>query len=159
MTSSSRGFGISRRGFLIGGGVGVGLLVAWAAWPRSYSPNLVASEGEEIFNAFLKIGEDGHVTVVVPQAEMGQGVWTSLPQALADELGADWRTVGVEPAPLNPLYANDLWVAENGAAVLPEALSGAGDWAAREFAIRNAVMITAGSTSIRGFETRFREAG
>ena len=49
-----------------------------------------------------------HVTVAVPQAEHGQGVYTVLPQILADELGADWRTVAVEPAPLNPLYANPL---------------------------------------------------
>ncbi len=48
--------------------------------------------------------------VAVPQTELGQGVWTSLPQILADELGADWRTVGVEPAPIGPLYANRLLV-------------------------------------------------
>src|SRR5262245_47186017 len=96
---------LNRRTLLVGGGAGVGLLLAWGLWPRSYRPNLVANPGETIFNAFLKIAEDGHVTVVVPQAEMGQGVWTSLPQALADELGADWRTIGVEPAPISPLYA------------------------------------------------------
>ena len=56
--------------------------------------------GETVFNAFLKIGRDGQVTVAVPQAELGQGVYTALPQILADELGADWRTVAVEPAPL-----------------------------------------------------------
>ena len=69
-------------------------------------------EGETVFNAFLKIGRDGRVIVAVPQAELGQGVWTSLPQILADELGADWRTVSVEPAPLCPLYANILLAEE-----------------------------------------------
>ena len=59
-----------------------------------------------MFNAFLKIARDGRVIVAVPQAEIGQGVTTSLPQILADELGADWRTVSVEPAPISPLYAN-----------------------------------------------------
>ena len=93
---------------LIGGGAGVGLLLAWQLWPRTYAPNLRAAEGETLFNAFLKIGRDGRVVVAVPQAELGQGVWTSLPQILADELGADWRTVAVEPAPLSPLYANRL---------------------------------------------------
>ena len=91
--------GISRRGLLIGGGAAAGLLVAWQVWPRSYAPNLRVGEGEHLFNAFLKIGIDGRVIVAVPQAEIGQGVYTSLPQILADELGADWATVGVEPAP------------------------------------------------------------
>ena len=77
-------------------------MVGWALWPRAYPPNLVAAEGESIFNAWLKIGTDGHVTVVVPQVEMGQGSYTVIPQIIADELGADWRTIAVEPAPINP---------------------------------------------------------
>jgi len=150
---------LNRRTLLVGGGAGVGLIVAWGLWPREYRPNLVASPGESIFNAFLKIGEDGHVAVIVPQAEMGQGVWTSLPQALADELGADWRTIAVEPAPISPLYANDFLVGESVQGMMPEVLKGVGGWAARQFAIRSALMITGGSSSIRGFEARFREAG
>ena len=150
---------LSRRSLLIGGGAGVGLLIAWGAWPRSYAPNLVAAPGETVLNAFLKIGADGHVAVVVPQAEMGQGVYTVLPQILADELGADWRTVGVEPAPISPLYANDLIAEEAARGHLPQALHGPGDWVARQVAIRSALMITGGSTSVRAFEGRFREAG
>ena len=117
--------GITRRNLLIGGGAGVGLIVAWAAWPRVYPNNLVAAPGEHIFNSFVKIGVDGHVTVVVPQVEMGQGVYTTLPQILADELGADWRTVAVEAAPANPAYANNLLAQEwfgtaRGAAMVTE---------------------------------------
>src|SRR3546814_11727020 len=97
---------LSRRTLLIGGGAGVGLLVAWAVWPRTYAPNLTAARGEHIMGAWLKIGEDGHIVVAVPQAEHGQGVYTTLPQIIADELGADWRTVRVEAAPLKPLYAH-----------------------------------------------------
>lgn len=151
--------GLSRRTLLVGGGAGVGLALAWGVWPRRYAPNLVAGPGETILDAFLKIGTDGRVTVIVPQAEMGQGVWTALPQILADELGADWRQVGVEPAPINPLYANTLLIEEAATEMLPGFLAGAGRWAAREYATRNAVMMTAGSSSIRGFEQRFREAG
>src|ERR1700712_5000195 len=99
---------IDRRTLLIGGGAGIGLVVAWQLWPRTYVGNLTADKGETLFGAWLKIGEDGVVTVAVPQAEHGQGVYTALPQILADELGADWRTVAVQPAPLNPLYANEL---------------------------------------------------
>ena len=151
--------GITRRGLLIGGGAGVGLVVAWAVWPRHYLPNLVAAPGETVMSAFLKVGEDGHVTVVVPQAEMGQGVWTALPQILADELGADWRTIAVEPAPIGPLYANTFLAGEAATGDAPHALAGISRRVADEMATRSSLMITAGSSSIRGFEQRFREAG
>ncbi|MEA3011659.1 MAG: isoquinoline 1-oxidoreductase subunit beta [Sphingomonadales bacterium] len=152
--------GVTRRQLLIGGGAGLGLYVAWRFWPRLYAPNLRVREGETLFNAFLKIGRDGHVAVAVPQTELGQGVYTSLPQILADELGADWRTVSVEPAPISPLYAN-IMIAEEAAddSGWPEALRGAGRWMARDFATRNSLMLTGGSTSVRAFEGRLREAG
>src|SRR3546814_8038382 len=70
--------------------------------------NLAVGEGETALGAFLKIGTDNRITVAVPQAEMGQGVWTVLPQILADALGANWSMVGVEPAPIGPAYANEL---------------------------------------------------
>lgn len=150
---------ISRRTLLVGGGVGVGLVVAWGLLPRSYRPNLRAAPGETLFNAFLKIGRDGRVIVAVPQAELGQGVYTSLPQILADELGADWRTVSVEPAPINPLYANQLLAQESAGSGLPSAFQGIARWAAHEYATRSALMLTGGSSSIRAFEPRMREAG
>jgi isoquinoline 1-oxidoreductase beta subunit len=150
---------ISRRSLLIGGGAGAGLLVAWALWPRHYAPNLRAAPGETIFNAFLKIGSDGRVVVAVPQAEIGQGAWTSLPQILADELGAAWETVAVEPAPLSPLYANGLLAEQAADGAAPEWLRGAARWGAREYATRGALTATAGSTSTRAFEARMREAG
>jgi len=160
MASAREKKGISRRTLLIGGGAGVGLLVAWRLWPRTYLPNVRAAPGETLLNAFLKIGTDGRVIVVVPQTELGQGAWTALPQVLADELGADWRTVAVEPAPLSPLYANRLLAAEAaGDSELPGILQGLGRWSAQDFATRNALMITAGSTSIRAFEEPMREAG
>ncbi|HEX8257971.1 MAG TPA: molybdopterin cofactor-binding domain-containing protein [Allosphingosinicella sp.] len=159
MGAGDIGKGIDRRTLLIGGGVGAGLLIAWAVWPRSYSPNLRAAPGETVFNAFLKIGNDGRVVVAVPQAELGQGVYTSLPQILADELGADWNTVAVEPAPLGPLYANTFLAGEESAEGLPSSLQSVARWAAQEHATRTALMITGGSTSIRAFETPYREAG
>jgi isoquinoline 1-oxidoreductase subunit beta len=150
---------MKRRTLLVGGGVGAGLLIAWGLWPRSYAPNLRAAPGETLFNAFLKIGIDGRVIVAVPQAELGQGVYTSLPQILADELGADWRAVSVEPAPISPNYANQLLAEGLAGDRLPSALEGIGRWAAREYATRSALMITGGSTSIRAFEPRMRQAG
>lgn len=157
--AADRSLPVSRRTLLVGGGLGAGLLVAWALWPRSYAPNLRAGPGESLFNAFLKIGEDGRVIVAVPQAELGQGAWTSLPQILADELGAAWETVSVEPAPPSPLYANQLLAGEASDASAPEWLRAPARWRARDYAIRSAAAVTAGSTSIRAFEQPLREAG
>ncbi len=147
--------GLSRRNVVIGGGAGVGLLVAWALWPRSYRPNLTAAPGEATFGAWLKIGDDGHVTVAIPQLEHGQGVYTALAQIVADELGADWRTVGVEAAPINPLYANPMALDELFEGVftrLPDDMR-------QTFAERAGVIVTGGSTSVRMLEEGCRTAG
>ena len=55
-------------------------------------------------NAFVRIGTDDRVTVIVNHSEMGQGVYTSLPTLLAEELDADWSKVGYESAPVDPKY-------------------------------------------------------
>jgi isoquinoline 1-oxidoreductase beta subunit len=55
-------------------------------------------------NAFVRIGSDERVTVIVNHSEMGQGVYTSLPMLLAEELDADWNKVGFESAPVDPKY-------------------------------------------------------
>lgn len=55
-------------------------------------------------NAFVRIGTDERITVIVNHSEMGQGVYTSLPMLLADELDADWNKIGFEPAPVDPKY-------------------------------------------------------
>lgn len=147
--------GISRRTLLVSGGAGAGLVVAWALWPRHYLANLTANPGETILGAWLKIGEDGHVAVAVPQAEHGQGVFTALPQILGDELGADWRTIAVEPAPLNPLYANALGAGQ----LFESADAGVLKWWHDAYAARAGLMLTGGSTSVRAFESPLRQAG
>src|SRR5205807_9584458 len=55
-------------------------------------------------NAFVRIGTDERVTVIVNHSEMGQGVYTSLPMLLAEELDADWNKVGFESAPVDAKY-------------------------------------------------------
>jgi isoquinoline 1-oxidoreductase subunit beta len=97
---------LTRRRLLVGAAATGGLLVAWMLWPRSYSGALTPGEGEHGFGAWLTIGEDGVVTVAVPQVEMGQGVTTLIPQMVAHELGADWRQVAVLPVPPNGAQAN-----------------------------------------------------
>lgn len=151
--------GFDRRTLLVGAGATVGLLFAWAAWPRAYRPNLNVAAGETAFNAFLKIDKSGQIVVIVPQAELGQGVTTLLPQILADELGADWRTIGVQSAPINPIYANTLlarqWLSSDWSRLAGDA----GDWAIDQYATRKAIMLTGAGTSVPMFHTAYRDAG
>ncbi|TKD52940.1 molybdopterin cofactor-binding domain-containing protein [Sphingomonas baiyangensis] len=154
MKAAARQGGISRRGLLVTGGAGIGLVVAWALWPRRWHGALPLGEREHGFGAWLKIGEDGRVIVAMPVVEHGQGAFTALAQIAADELGADWRTVGVEVAPPSPLYANRLAAEEllgDAARRLPLPAEAAGARAMR-------LMLTGGSSSVRQFEPLLREA-
>jgi isoquinoline 1-oxidoreductase beta subunit len=83
---------VDRRTLLIGGGAGVGLIVAFArlAARREGSP-LAGGARRAVFGPFLRSRRDGRVTVAVPQVETGQGIWTGLAQIAADELGAAWE--------------------------------------------------------------------
>lgn len=156
--------GISRRKLLIGGGVGVGLLIAWGVWPRQYLPNMVAAEDEHLFGPWLKIAEDGKVIIAIPQSESGQGVYTALAQIVAGELGADWRSVAVQPAMPSPSFANELLALEWAAAFLPESWEAASEGSFSnnvigELATRTSFVVTGGSSSVRQFERPCREAG
>ena len=55
-------------------------------------------------NAFIRIAPDDSVTIVVNKSEMGQGVYTSLPMLIAEELEADWSRISVESAPVDAVY-------------------------------------------------------
>ncbi|MFL6725762.1 MAG: molybdopterin cofactor-binding domain-containing protein [Sphingomicrobium sp.] len=128
---------LDRRTLLIGGGAGVGLIVAFSLWPRHLKSELATARGEQAFGSFIKIARDGRITVAVAQAETGQGIWTGLAQIVGDELGAAWETIAVEPAPLTKAYANPL---------------------AKEEGWPEGSRITANSTSIRAFEQPLRTA-
>src|ERR1700758_4061743 len=102
--------GVSRRTFIkgaaaVGGGRVVGFFVppalrrlAFAQEPPPAAPALPAA------NAFLRIGKDESVTVLLAHSEMGQGIWTTLPMLVNEELGADWSRIRVEHAPAAPPY-------------------------------------------------------
>ncbi len=60
-------------------------------------------------NAFLRVGKDNTVTVVVKHLEMGQGVYTGLPTLVAEELDAAWSQVRVEGAPADASRYNNLF--------------------------------------------------
>lgn len=150
---------LSRRGLLIGAAAGGGLALAWAVWPRNYDQTADTSEGETAFGAFLKIDGNGQVIVLVPQAELGQGVFTLFAQIVADELGADWRTVAVQPAPPGPLFANRLLLREWFSGPVSEATGSWGAAAIDDYAQRYAMVLTGGSTSLANFHDDLREAG
>ena len=57
-------------------------------------------------NAFLRVGSDDTVTVLLAHSEMGQGIWTALPMLIAEELDADWSKIKVEHADAAPVYAH-----------------------------------------------------
>ncbi|MEL7198230.1 MAG: molybdopterin cofactor-binding domain-containing protein [Pseudomonadota bacterium] len=152
---------VSRRGILTGAAIGGGLLVAWWLVPRSYPNPLEPAEGEHVFGAWLKIAEDGVVSVAVPQLEMGQGITTLLPQIIAHELGADWRQIAVEPAPVSGAYPNVPLAAKWRALWDPvgAGISDASDaYLARNYAERSRFNATADGTSITAFELPAREA-
>ncbi len=91
---------------LAGGGFMIGF--SWLAGCKPSGPEALMMPKEWYkFNAYLKIGENGIVTIQSPNPEIGQNVKTSMPMIVADELDIDWKNVVVEQAPLD--VANYTW--------------------------------------------------
>ena len=96
---------IGRRSFIkrttLAGG-GIMLSFNWLT-SCDMTPNQVKSLPKEWFkiNGFLKIGENGLITIMSPNPEIGQNIKTSMPMIVAEELDANWDDVVVEQAPLN----------------------------------------------------------
>jgi isoquinoline 1-oxidoreductase beta subunit len=133
---SMKHLGLSRRAALQSGLVG-GLVLAFQ-WPlhaapaneRGQSPD--HPDSQFVANAFIRIDETGKTTLVIPQAEMGQGVYTAIAMILAEELDADLAQVVLEHAPpSDKLYGNPIF----------------------------GVQVTGNSNSIRAFWDKLRYAG
>ena len=149
----------TRRGILLGMGAAGGLIAAWALTPRQFAAPLRPGEGEYAFDAWLKIDKDGVVSVAVPDLEMGQGITTLIPQIVAMELGADWRQVAVEPAPVSGAYGNPVLAARWSQLWLPmvPGLADAPDGIlAQRMAENDAFVATADGTSLAAHELAAR---
>jgi isoquinoline 1-oxidoreductase beta subunit len=99
---------LTRRGFLQAGLAAGGALVVGFHLPLVNA----AQSAKPPFapNAFIRIDRDGKVTLIMPQVEMGQGIYTSCAMILAEELDAAFDHVSVEHAPPNDkLYANPVF--------------------------------------------------
>jgi isoquinoline 1-oxidoreductase beta subunit len=127
---------VSRRTLLTGGLAG-GFLLAFHLPVRALTPNEPvqppdATDGKFAPNAFIRIDAAGQTTLVMPQVEMGQGVYTSIAMILAEELDADFAKVTLEHAPpSDKLYGNPMF----------------------------GIQATGNSNSIRAWWTQLRNAG
>jgi isoquinoline 1-oxidoreductase subunit beta len=125
---------VSRRALLQGGLAG-GFLLAFHLPVRAVNEPVQPPDdtsGKFAPNAFIRIDEAGKTTLVMPQVEMGQGIYTGVAMILAEELDADLKQVTLEHAPANEkLYANPAF----------------------------GIQATGGSTSVRVFWTPLRNAG
>src|SRR6516225_3928411 len=122
---------LTRRTFLKVSAAGGALLVG------GYLPGLRESgtaEAASVFepNVWLKIGSDDKVTIMLSQLEMGQGVMTSMPMLVAEELDVDFSKIKTEWVPADPKYGNPNF---------------------------GGAQLTAGSNSVRGMWKILREAG
>jgi isoquinoline 1-oxidoreductase beta subunit len=103
--------GVSRRTFLtVGAAAGGGMLLGFSLPALARNAQLADADASVFApNAFLRIGADGRIALIIPYVEMGQGTYTSIPMLIAEELEVDLAQVRVEPAPADDaLYANPL---------------------------------------------------
>lgn len=130
-SARATGAGLSRRGFLKAAGAATGGLVLGFTLPGAHRFARAADEKVYAPNAFLRVAPDNTITVIINRLEFGQGVHTSLPMLIAEELDADWSQMRGELAPAGEAYKDPAF----------------------------GIQITGGSGSIaRGF-TQYREIG
>jgi isoquinoline 1-oxidoreductase beta subunit len=124
---------MKRREFLkAGAALGGGLLIS--LYVPEFVPAARAADSAAkpvALNAFVRIGSDESVTVISNHSEMGQGIYTSLPMLLNEELEADWARVRVESSPVDAVYNHTVF----------------------------GLMMTGGSTTTNSEYDRFRKMG
>lgn len=111
---------LTRRRLLLGtaalAGTAGALVIGWSVLPprQRLMPGepLPVGPGQTALNGWVKVSADDSVTVIMSQAEMGQGVHTALAMLLADEMEADWSKVKLEQSTLDGIYSNQAMIAE-----------------------------------------------
>jgi isoquinoline 1-oxidoreductase subunit beta len=157
---------MKRRTFLaVGAGVGGALFVGWALVPPRQrlvpSTGRPTPNGTVALNGWLTIAADDTVTVVVPKAEMGQGIHTALAMVIAEELGCAWEQIRIAFSPIDAIYNNISAIVE-GLPFHPDAngpLVRGVKWFAAKSMREVGVMMTGGSSSILDCWMPMREAG
>ena len=108
MKSQNKSLNFSRRNFLktsvlAGGGMLIGFNLLSACRPEAIVPVDISKLNFNDFNAFIKISEEGYVTIFSPNPEIGQGVKTSMPMIIAEELDVSWDKVSVAQGLYDPV--------------------------------------------------------
>ncbi len=102
LNSSRRDF--LRNASLLSGGLIIALSLP--ACHRAVPPSKMAGSSQP--SAWLRIGTDNKITIIVDRSEMGQGVYTTLPMLIAEELELPLSAINIEAAPVGAHYVNDL---------------------------------------------------
>jgi len=123
---------VSRRDFLqVAAGAAAGLVITFHVPQGVRAAPKAAPHPAPPPNAFVRIGTDESVTVVLAHSEMGQGIWTGLAMLIAEELECDWSRVRSEHAPVAAVYGHP----------------------------SSGIQMTGGSSSTRGEFERYRTVG
>ena len=157
---------MKRRTFLLAGlGAGGALVFGWALLPPRQrllgTTPPETPQGAVALNGWVVIAPDDTVTVVVPKAEMGQGIHTGLAMLMAEELGCRWEQVRVEHSPIDAIYGNVAAMVDG----LPFHPDNTGPlvrgikWLTAKTMREVGIMMTGGSSSLRDCWMPMREAG
>ncbi|MBX7230264.1 MAG: molybdopterin-dependent oxidoreductase [Burkholderiaceae bacterium] len=158
---------LTRRKFLLAGSATVGgLVIAWGVLParsRLGSADLFSNTLEAVaLNGWIRIAADDTVSIAMPRAEMGQGVYTALAMLIAEELDCDINKIRIEQAPPASLYGNVAMLVDS-LPFHPDAhaskLVKASEWIVGKLARELGLQITGGSSSVKDAWQPMRLAG
>ncbi|MBP7065974.1 molybdopterin cofactor-binding domain-containing protein [Ferrovibrio sp.] len=149
---------VSRRSVLKGFAAG-GLLVGVPLPALAQNQQRVRSVQSFALGIWLHVGVDNRATVLVCQSEMGQGVYTTLPTLVAEELEMPLERIDVRAAPADAIYRNTYLVKAMLAGGHPESLSAPANWLLERMGRIAGQQVTGGSTSVRWLWQPLRLAG